>query len=132
MDRRIAPLLIALPWPFSPSRNPCANPGRQYLSKAVSAPNRRIVPLLDDRSTDQAGILTRNPAEATPAGRGGSSLSLTPQIPRHVTFSNSLVLVGSRRCAPFPSDLQPSMEPDIFTFHELDILTLQRHLLSRA
>jgi hypothetical protein len=48
------------------------NSGRYYLRKIISAPDQLIAPLLDDRYSVNAGILTNNHAEGTPAEIGES------------------------------------------------------------
>src|SRR5207245_1848304 len=71
-------------------------------------------------------------ASAAPGGRLLSTAWL--QLPAsdafalpRATLSIGPVLVGSRRCAPFPWGPRPTMKADISTLHKPDILILRRH-----
>src|SRR5437016_13105657 len=73
-------------------------------------------------------------ASAAPGGRLLSTAWL--QLPAsdafalpRATLSIGPVLVGSRRCAPFPWGPRPTMKADISTLHKPDILILRRHEL---
>src|SRR5437016_12683010 len=76
-------------------------------------------------------------ASAAPGGRllSTSWLQLPASdafaLPR-ATLSIGPVLVGSRRCAPFPWGPRPTMKADISTLHKPDILILRRQPYLRA